>query len=257
MKPARLVSRAEFARLAGVSPAAITKACRGLLKAARVGNRVHVDHPAAEAYLAGKGSSAAALDAGWGGAVVPAAAPTRAAKPGPKRPPRAARAPTKAAQKAKKAPRKPTTPRPSPSVPPPPKVPAPKEITELQELQELLRPLVERYGTSRNFRDWLLSLKDTELILAKHLANEEAMGRLISKELVSAHVLGALGGLTRKLLRDTPKTLARKVVALRSVEDVERVIREHIGSQIVPVKDKVIRLLRDPDEDPNSPPPKV
>jgi len=48
----RLVARSALAQLAGVSRPAVTKACRGRLKPACVGNRVDLDHPATVAYLA-------------------------------------------------------------------------------------------------------------------------------------------------------------------------------------------------------------
>lgn len=51
-----LVTRAEFARIAGVSAAAVTKACRRRLAPACVGRRVALEHPAASAYLAARGS---------------------------------------------------------------------------------------------------------------------------------------------------------------------------------------------------------
>jgi hypothetical protein len=47
----QLVSRADVARRAGVSRAAVTKAARGALSAACVGAAVDLDHPAAAAYL--------------------------------------------------------------------------------------------------------------------------------------------------------------------------------------------------------------
>jgi len=50
----KLTSRAEFARMAGVSAAAITKACSGILKAACVGIRIDVKHKAAEKYIQAK-----------------------------------------------------------------------------------------------------------------------------------------------------------------------------------------------------------
>ncbi len=61
----RTMSRAAFARLAGVSAMAISKAARKALKAACVGDRIDAAHPAAVAYLAAKpaqrpGASAAA-----------------------------------------------------------------------------------------------------------------------------------------------------------------------------------------------------
>lgn len=46
-----LVSRKELARRAGVTPAAITKACRGRLKGAVSGLAVDADHPDALAYV--------------------------------------------------------------------------------------------------------------------------------------------------------------------------------------------------------------
>src|SRR5688500_5364570 len=240
--PARLVSRAEFARLAGVSRQAISKACSGPLKAACVGDRINIDHPAAAAYLAGKSG-------GSGGGLLHVAtdrAPTKSAKPAPKR----AAAPTKTPARAPKPKAKPTAPRPEPSIPPPPRVPAPKD-SELEQLRELLRPVTDRFGTATAFKDWLAASKSIEEIQQKRLSNEEARGRLIGRELVSAHVFGALGGMTRRLLRDTPKTLARRVLGLgqgATVEDAEKLIREHISAQIGPVKDKITRTLRNPDD---------
>jgi hypothetical protein len=54
-----LVSRAALARLAGVSRAAITKACRGPLLAAVASDLVDLNHPAVVAYLARRRSSLA------------------------------------------------------------------------------------------------------------------------------------------------------------------------------------------------------
>lgn len=48
----KLVSRTEFARMAGVAPASVTKACNNGLKPATDGKRVDVAHPAAVEYLA-------------------------------------------------------------------------------------------------------------------------------------------------------------------------------------------------------------
>lgn len=47
----KLVSRAEFARQAGVSGAAVTKACNSILKDAVDGKRLDANHPSAVAYL--------------------------------------------------------------------------------------------------------------------------------------------------------------------------------------------------------------
>ncbi len=49
-----LITRSRLARMAGVSRAAITKACRGPLAGAVVSDRVDLDHPAAADYIARK-----------------------------------------------------------------------------------------------------------------------------------------------------------------------------------------------------------
>jgi len=48
----KLLSRSEFAATAKVSPAAVTKACRGVLNRAREGKFIDVNHPDAAAYVA-------------------------------------------------------------------------------------------------------------------------------------------------------------------------------------------------------------
>jgi hypothetical protein len=58
-----LISRAAFAKLAGVSKAAITQHCRKLLVPARVGRRIDVLHPAAVRYLAHRGVTTEQRDA--------------------------------------------------------------------------------------------------------------------------------------------------------------------------------------------------
>ena len=47
----RTISKSELARLVGVSPAAITNACRGVLKQALWSGRILVDHPATRRYV--------------------------------------------------------------------------------------------------------------------------------------------------------------------------------------------------------------
>ena len=230
---ARLVSKAEYARLRGISKAAVTKKCRGAFKAACEGDRVNIDHPLAKADLG----------AAWPAPERSDGAPTGKAKRGRK----SASDPTDAGDGALKGGAEPTAARPE-KPPPPPQVPAPSSLSELEEIKALLAPLTDRFGTSRHFRDWLLSLKDIEVILEKHLRNEQAQGELISRELVKAHVFGALQGLSRKLLQDSSKTIARRLAAhfasKGTVEEAEAIVRENIGSQIAPVKEKAIRVLR-------------
>lgn len=52
-----LVSRSEFARRAGISPGAVTKACKKNLAPATVGKRIDFNHPAAVSYINNRAGS--------------------------------------------------------------------------------------------------------------------------------------------------------------------------------------------------------
>lgn len=226
------ISKADAARAKGVTKGAVSLAVRpgGPLRAALLeSGRIDSAHRAYRAWLGREPSDGAPTT------------PTKSAKAAPE-------PPTASAKPAKKKRPGPTPKRPEPP-PPPPLVPAPDSLGELEEIRALLKPLTDRFGTSRHFRDWLLSLKDIEVILEKHLGNEEAQGRLIARELVRAHVFGALNAMARRLLQDAPKTIARRLAAHfkanGTVEDAERMVRENLSSQIEPVKAKAARTLRE------------
>jgi hypothetical protein len=232
----QLVSRADAARLKGVSGAAITKACRKQLAPALVDGRIDLEHDACRAYFG------AALDARP--AVAPPApktdgAPTEA----PKTATDAAGAPTKVRRGKPPEPSGPT-----PAGPPKESPPPNDTVKELDEFASLLRPLVSRFGTARSFRDYLAALKELETIREKVLGNDETEGRLISRELVKTHILGAIDAANRRLLSDAPKTIARLVYASAksggSVEQAEQIAREQISSHLKPVATTAARLVR-------------
>ena len=112
-----------------------------------------------------------------------------------------------------------------------------------------LRELVENFGSVRALKDWLEALKKIEDIREKRLNNEEVQKQLISRELVKTHVFGFLEAGNRRLLGDTPKTIARRLFGLaRSdapIEEAEKLVREIIGSQLDPQKKRVAKLLRE------------
>lgn len=219
---ARLVSKSEAARIAGVSAPAVTKACRRLLAPALVADRLDIDHPAFGAYLAARGRTTPEPDA----------TPTDA----PKTPTPESSPPMASAKRRREREPEPTA--------PPPKATG----EELDAYASVLRPIIARFGTRRNFRDWLLSLKDIEVIREKTLANEETEGRLISRELVRTHVIGAIEAGNRRLLNDSPKTIARRLYAAAksgvAVEEAEQTVREIIGSHLEPVKRAAAKQLR-------------
>jgi hypothetical protein len=236
----RLFSRAEVARLKGVSKPAITKACRGALAPACAEDRINIDHPAAREYL---------------GAAWPKPSRARAHSDA---------APTKPARSRTKAPRKPPAPGPAGApageevpAPPTPVSPIGRHAPELdesgyaEELREwTLFEIATRFGTLRAFKDHLEAHEKLERARKLRLDNEETEGRLIERELVKTHVMGAIEGTNRRLLTDTPKTLARTLYAMHaagaSLEEAEAQTRRLIGDQLTPVRDKAIRLLRKP-----------
>ena len=224
--PRRLLTRADVARLKGVSRAAITKQCnRGCLAPACADDRVDIDHPAAKKYLGDK----------W-----------------PK--PITARPKTTKAQPAPKRPATPTTGRPTPPKQSDPNsggdlIPEPDGPDDIESVKHLtLEELVHRHGTVRPFADWLAALKKIEDIREKRLSNEETEGRLIERELVKTHVFGAIDGMSKRLLTDAPKTVARKLFAAAkaggSIEEAETSVREVVASLLRPVKATAARVLK-------------
>lgn len=246
----RLVSRAELARLVGVSKPAITQHCDSpKLRDACHGTRVDLDHPLVAAYFKARGK-----------AVPPPLAEATKTKPAggsdaapssPKKPrPPAPTAPTGEPKRGRGRPRAPTAEDPDEGVghmrPPPGVVEGSSE--DLRDLTELLLPLVERFGTDTRFADWLSSLKDIELIREKRLKNGETEGGLISRELVKTFVFGAIEAANKRLLGDAAKTIASKVFnstrAKGTLEEAQRLVRDEISKQLKPLKTTAARHLR-------------
>jgi len=232
---ARCVSKAEFAKLAGVSKPAISKALRGKLGAALVDDRIDIDHPASVEYLRTRGKT------------VPARAPTKAPKKGSKPPP----APTRSAKKAAPQPPESTEPRRGRPLPPP-RIERGMGLEQLAELSGYadltMRQLARRWGTFRAFADMLDALKTIEEIRKTNLHNEEREGGLIARELVRASIFGTIESAFKRLLTDAPGTISGRVMAMAKSgstrEDCERVVRELISGHLKVVKAAAIRVLR-------------
>ncbi len=215
----RLVSRAELARLAGVTPAAITKACKHGLAPARVDDRIDLDHEAAKAYLASRRKAPAKPR--------PSAEPKEPVKRTGRRGAEPPPIPIDAAQAEA----------------------ANAVINGVGSYMDLtLTELIERFGTVRQFKDWLEALKKIEDIRSARLDNDAAEGRLIDRELVKTHMFGAFEAQNRRLLMDMPKTATRLIYASAqngtSIEEAEAKLRKLIESQLQAVKSKAMRVLK-------------
>jgi len=215
------VTKAQLARIRGVSRPAIGKHCKpgGRLHAALLpGGKIDLDHEAVQGYLSD-------IDP----AEVAKAAPKTAAVP----------TPPARKQRAQKAP------------PPPAAEVLEDELEGKPSSQDLrgmtVEQVADRFGHIVGFGEHVKVLKAIEETRRLELANEQTQGALIDREFVQIHVFGALRGLTRRLLRDAPKTLAKEIYSMalsgRPIEDAEKAIRDGIGSQIRETKTKAARAL--------------
>jgi hypothetical protein len=213
----RLISKAEFATEAGVSRAAVTKACVGILKDAVDGGKIDIDHADAKAYILNKRKVKTPK------------------KPAAKKTPK--KTPTVKKQKKKK---------PEPEEPEEPHYSKDKDIEHV--LQMTISELITTYGTDAQFKAWADAKKVLSEIRLKNLKIAEAEGSLIPRDMVRLHIFGAIEAANLRLLADTPKTLARRLYALakagESIEEAESLTRSLMGDQLKSLKATATRLLK-------------
>lgn len=218
-KPTKLLTLVAFSKLAGVSKQAVSKSVlRGRLKEAMVNDRINSMHPNAVAYL----------------------------KSNDKRR-RADLKPEVSSNDTSSTDRAQTSN--GNGVPRRDSLVTDTGLDISRYADMTLRELVERFGSVRALKDWLEALKKIEDIREKRLSNEEVQKQLISRELVKTHVFGYLDAGNRRLLGDTPKTISRRLYALarsdQPIEEGEKLVREILGSQLKPQKERVSKLLRE------------
>jgi hypothetical protein len=239
MAQQRLVSKLEFAARAGVSKPAISKALKGELRAALVGERLNIDHPAAAAYLRKHGKAT--------GKPATARAPTRKRKA-----PRAApAAPTEGAHLDEEQLAEPTEPRPGARSAPQLKNGQELEILVAHGYEDLtIREVAERWGTLTGYADFVDVRKTISETTKVDLQNEEKRGSVISREMVHKSIFGALDGMFSRLLGDMPRTITGRLYALAVSgaprEQAEQETRNLISSQLLPVKARAAKALREP-----------
>ena len=218
--PKRLIKKTELAEQAGVSRAAVTKACAGALAAAVVGKLIDIDHPDAIAYIRSKQVKKTST-------------------------------PTKKPRKAAAAPKK----RPVKTVAAPEPHEAPDEGSHFSEDDEIkdvlhltLGEIVERHGTSGQFKTWVDAKKIIVDIQTRIVKLAQLEGTLVSRDLMKVGVIDPIDAAHRKLLTDGAKTIARRLTAMnsggRSLEDCEAFVKDQMSSFIRPMKAKVARSLK-------------
>ena len=273
----KLVSRAEFARLAGVSAAAVTKACASGLKGACSGKRIDASHGVAVAYLQSKADAqtpppATGVDPRYEEAVEFCRGADSYTVSGLQRALRLAYPRARAVvDMMKAAGLVPAKGEPPPVIVPPRTVKGhaaqtqtkksealhslesgstlhqvPEEIEKFSDMT--LREIIERFGSDYAFVDWLKAMKSIEDINEKRLKNAQTRGELVNRKLIKVGVIDPINSVHIKLLTDGAKTIARRSTAMhdsgRPLEDIEKFVAEQITSFIRPVKSKVARALR-------------
>ena len=213
-----LLSRVEFARRFGVTPAAVTRGLQpgGPLAEAAVGRRIDAAHP---------------IVVEW----------SKKRRPGRVPKSRSAGKSAEATDHAQPQP-------PKIHVPQVGTTPDPVNAEELEELHAMLSPLVARFGTATAFKDYLSALKTIVDIREKDLKNDEARSKVISRELVATHVFGHLEAAQKRLLTESVKTIARRVFADakagRTIADAERTVHDIISTQLKGLKGRAVKALR-------------
>lgn len=215
----KLVSRAEFARRAGVSGAAVTKACDSILKDALEGKRIDLAHPLAASYIESKAKKQ-----------------TQVVTEEPKKKPHARG--HVVAKEAKKT-------------------GAPQEaewggIDGSQHISSLLdntlREILDEFGTDIRFVDWLSAAQKIEVINEKRLKNAQTEGHLITRDLVKRGVIDTFNAAHLRLMKDGAKSIAAGVISKHAggaeLSEVEAYVSDILGSFIKPVKGKIARVLK-------------
>ena len=281
----QLESRAKFARRAGVSAAAVTKACSTILKPAVDGKYIDVGHPVAIAYLKRDVGvmtkmSATGIDQYYDEAVAycheikrisisaiqrkfkigynraktivdmmhVAGVVIDMSKPAPAPPPPKKKTVKKkahggsVAKEAKKSAdaTTPTTTTDNTIFQ------VPDDIQVFADMT--IREAVRQFGTDTRMVDWLRAVKSIEDINAKRIMNAEKQGELVSKKLVLVGVFDVFNAAHMKLMKDGAKSIGAGVISKHlsgaSSADIEHYISDILGSFIKPVKDKIIRSLK-------------
>ena len=273
----KLITRAQFAELAGVSGAAVTKAAGASLKAATSGKFIDAAHPDALAYVKKQDRdktppAATGLDPLYEQALEACQSANnwtiahlvrtqkigkvRARKlqamlaatevkdtPTPRREADldshiAAKAPHVRGTAARKERRKAESDETAEEVP--------ENIAEYADMT--LRQIIQKFGTDVRFVDWLKAVKAIEDIQEKRLKNEQAQGNLVNRDLIRTGIIEPLNTAHVKMMTDGAKAISVRVPAMAAAGeetvDIERYISGVISSFIKPVAAKVERAIK-------------
>ena len=259
--------RSKFAKRAGVSAAAVTKACKTILLPAVSGKYIDVAHPVAVNYLnrdvdVKTKMSVTGIDNLYDEAVtychkikrISISAIQKEFKIGYNRSKKIVDMMKVAGVVINMSAPAPPPPLKKKTDPPPPNVDVDPENTilaipdDIQAFADMtLRELVNKFGTDSRFVDWLRAAKLIEDINDKRLKNAVSKSDLVSRVLVHKNVIDVFNAAHLKLMKDGAKSIAAgavsKHVSGAKLIDIERYVSDILGSFVSPVKSKIIRSL--------------
>lgn len=236
-----LQTKAQFAELAGVKPAAITQATKPgkLLHKATVGDgrkmRVDPNHPAAKEYLADRKQKGPKVTVSVnGGEELPYDEYMEQVENGPK---------LSGAAGAKESKKQLSLYNIDPADVP----------DNMQDFADMtIREVVTKFGTDYRMVDYLRALKEIETIDERRIKSAKMRGELVHRDLVFKGVLEPIDSAHRKMITDGAKTIARRSVAMvgagKDADDLEKFIAEQISSFIKPAKARIKRALENVDD---------
>lgn len=242
----RTISRKDLAETACVSMPAVTKACKGSLIDACIGNKLDLDHPFVQAYIK-KGNERKIKKSQKQVKVAP--------KPKPKKVEKITEVdPEEIINNILQ----------TEEIDISPDEQQQKLIDNLKSLQESL-PEVDKidldllphmtitevmfkYGTFEPFKDMVTALKIIEEVKIKKVEAQAKRQTYIPRDLVSQHVFPAVDNAFTKLVEDFPSSITKEVVSMVKAGtkpiEVEQLVRGKISKILKDVKANALRMLK-------------
>jgi len=202
-----------MARRLGVTPSAVTQACRpgGTLAPALVGKGINVLHDAAQAWLERKAADTSTT-----------AAPIDVVATEPDDTENSASPPSATEAEAALGPW--------------------RAQIDLESLVEPLSTLTEKYGSSKEFSDWVKCRKTLEEALKAQMLRERVAGRLIARTTVD-RMIQKVDDAFRLMLTDAPRTVATQV-APNDMARCTAVVRDALEQILSKGKEQMLMSLR-------------
>jgi hypothetical protein len=112
-----------------------------------------------------------------------------------------------------------------------------------------LHDIISTFGSDVEFVEWLKSAKLIEDVKEKRIRNQTSLGNFIPREYVKNHIFAMLETTYVRLLTDSPRTIAARVLdahtAGQTREDIETLIGDLISVQLKGIKLRARRALKE------------